>query len=48
MIVVKKRPSYGNSVAVYYCSQDTLNIFGSVDKVPLYCCGVYFENGSVL
>jgi len=45
-----KRKSYGHSWAVYYCSEEKVKLYGSIDKVPLYVCGVEYvvkldENG---
>lgn len=49
-IVIHKRKSYGHSYAVYYCSPEIVSLYGGLEKVPLYACGVYYsvnldENG---
>ena len=35
-VMIHKRKSYGHSWAVYYCSEEKVKLYGSIDKVPLY------------
>jgi len=49
-VIIHKRKSYGHSWVVYYCSEEKVKLYGSIDKVPLYVCGVEYvvkldENG---
>lgn len=41
MYIVKVRKSYGDTYAVYKCSERIRNMFGKLNRVPLYLCGVY-------
>lgn len=40
MYIVKVRKSYGNTYAVYTCSESVYNMFGQVKDIPLYLCGM--------
>jgi len=49
-VMIHKRKSYGHSWAVYYCSEEKVKLYGGIDKVPLYVCGLEYvvkldENG---
>lgn len=40
MYIVKVRKSYGNTYAVYTCSESVYNKFGSIANVPIYLCAM--------
>lgn len=40
--IVKTLPSYGDTVRVYYCSDEVFNTYNEEGKeVPLYLCGSF-------
>lgn len=40
--IVKTLPSYGNTVRVYYCSDEVYNTYQKESQeVPLYLCGSF-------
>lgn len=41
-MIIHKRKGYGHQTVVYYCSQDVVELYGGVDKVPLFACGIYY------
>lgn len=41
-MIIQKRKSYGNTVAVYYCTSEFL-IKKYKGEVPLIYCGMYIE-----
>lgn len=42
-VCVYVRQSYSNTLVFYTCSQATVELFGGIDKVPLYVCGFYIS-----
>lgn len=42
-VIIKVEPSYGGTKKIYYTSKRVVNLFGGVDKVPMYCCGFYIK-----
>lgn len=40
MYIVKVRKSYGDTYAVYTCSESIYNLFGQVADIPLYLCSM--------
>lgn len=40
-VIVKKIPSYGGLYAYYYCSKSKVEMYGSIENVPMYVCGMY-------
>lgn len=48
MNIIKIRKSFGNTYAVYTCTDSVYNMFGSVSDIPLYLCGVRIYSAETL
>lgn len=42
MHCIHKRKGYGHTWVYYTCSSEIVELYGGVDKVPLYACGVSY------